>query len=95
MTASMHHGEPIIDCDVHQLTKSPKDLFPYLSRAYQERIELFGTGLSQRTGYPNGGNRGWRADAVPEDGSPVGSDLPFMRRQHLDPYYIEYAILLG
>ncbi|HLI51167.1 MAG TPA: amidohydrolase family protein [Thermomicrobiaceae bacterium] len=95
MPASMHHGEPIIDCDVHQLTKSPKDLFPYLPRAYQERIELFGTGLSQRTGYPNGGNRGWRADAVPEDGSPVGSDLPFMQRQHLDPYNIEYAILLG
>ena len=44
---------PIIDCDIHQTTRGPKDLFPYLSRAYQERIELFGTGLSQRVGYPN------------------------------------------
>lgn len=87
--------EPIIDCDIHQQTKGPRDLFPYLPRVYQERIELFGTGLSQRVGYPNGGDRGARADSWPEDGSPPGSDLDLMRRQHLDAYNIEYGILLG
>ena len=50
--------EPIIDCDLHQTTRGPKDLYPYLPRVYQERIELFGNGLSQRVGYPNGGDPG-------------------------------------
>lgn len=87
--------QSIIDCDVHQQTKGPKDLFPYLPRAYQERIEQFGTGLSQRVGYPNGGDHGWRTDALPADGSPPCSDLDLLREQHLDRYNVEYAILLG
>lgn len=87
--------ETIIDCDIHQRTRSPEDLFPYLSKAYQERIRLFGTGLSQRAGYPNGGDRGYRADAWPTDKSMVGSDLDLMRAQLLDRYPIEYGILLG
>ncbi len=87
--------ETIIDCDIHQQTTGPQDLFPYLPKAYQERIRLFGTGLSQRVGYPNGGDRGGRADAWPSDGRPWGSDLQLMREQHLDPYNVEYGILLG
>lgn len=87
--------ETIIDCDIHQQTTGPKDLFPYLPKAYQERIQRFGTGLSQRSGYPNGGDRGARADAWPKDGRPWGSDLQLMREQHLDPYNVEYGILLG
>lgn len=92
---SKQERPPIIDCDIHQTTKGPKDLFPYLPRVYQERIEYFGNGLSQRVGYPNGGDRGSRADSWPKDGSPAGSDLDLLRRQHLDPYNIEYGILLG
>ena len=92
---SILQGQPIIDCDIHQLTRGPQDLLPYLPRAYQERIRLFGTGLSQRVGYPNGGDRGYRADSWPEGGGPAGSDLDLMRRQHLDPSNVEYGILLG
>ncbi|HVX29147.1 MAG TPA: amidohydrolase family protein, partial [Nitrolancea sp.] len=91
----IHNGEPIIDCDIHQRTRKPEDLFPYLPRTYQERIRLYTTGLSQRAGYPNGGDRGYRADSYPEDGGPAGSDLDLMRRQHLDPNNVEYGILLG
>jgi uncharacterized protein len=87
--------DPIIDCDIHQQTTGPQDLFPYLSKAYQERIRLFGTGLSQRVGYPNGGDRGGRADAWPADGRPWGSDLKMMQEQHLDYYNVEYGLLLG
>lgn len=90
-----HAAGPIIDCDIHQRTRGPEDLFPYLPRAYQERIRLHTTGLSQRVGYPNGGDRGYRADAWPVDGSPAGSDLDLMRIQHLDPNNVEYGILLG
>ncbi len=92
---SLQKGESFIDCDVHQQSKGPKDLMPYLPRAYQERVELFGTGLSQRAGYPNGGDKGWRADSWPEDGSPPASDVNILKEKHLDVYNIEYAILLG
>jgi uncharacterized protein len=95
MNVSGDHTDTIIDCDLHQRTRSPRDLFPYLSKVYQERIELFDTGLSQRVGYPNGGDRGYRSDSWPDDGSVAGSDLELMQRQHLDVYPIEYGILLG
>jgi predicted TIM-barrel fold metal-dependent hydrolase len=90
-----HAREPIIDCDIHQRSKGPQELFPYLPLVYQERIRLHDTGLSQRVGYPNGGDRGYRSDAWPDDGSPPCSDLEMLQRQHLDPYNVEYAILLG
>lgn len=92
---SLNGAQRIIDCDVHQRLKSPQDLFPYLSRAYQERITQFGLGIQQGGGYPNGGDRGYRADSWPEGGAPAGSDLSLMQRQHLDAHDIEYAILLG
>lgn len=86
--------EAFIDCDIHQRTASSQDLFPYLSMAYQERIKKFGTGIGGG-GYPNGGDRGGRADAWPKDGRPWGSDLDLMRQQHLDFYNVEYGVLLG
>ncbi len=92
---SIHNGQPIIDCDIHQRTRKPEDLFPYLPRVYQERIKLYTTGLSQRAGYPNGGDRGYRSDSWPEGGGPAGSDVDLMRIQHLDPNNVEYGILLG
>ncbi|MGH2535366.1 MAG: amidohydrolase family protein [Thermomicrobiales bacterium] len=95
MAVAVGSGKPIIDCDVHQRLTAPTDLFPYLSRAYQERIKQFGLGIGQGGGYPNGGDRGYRSDSWPDDGRPPGSDLDLMRRQHLDPHNVEYAILLG
>lgn len=92
---ALREGQSFIDCDIHQQTKGPEDLFPYLPKAYRERIELFGTGLSQRVGYPNGGDRGSRADSWPEDGSKPCSDIDLLRADHLDVYNIEYGILLG
>lgn len=86
--------ETIIDCDVHQRLGNAKDLFPYLSRAYQEDIKQFGLHIPGG-GYLNGGDRGYRSDAWPEGGKMVGSDLELMQRQLLDVYPIEYAILLG
>lgn len=84
----------IIDCDVHQRLRSPKDLFPYLPKVYREDIEQFGLRIPG-VGYLNGGDRGYRADAWPRDGGMVGSDLELMREQLLDAYNIEYAILTG
>jgi uncharacterized protein len=86
--------QTIIDCDVHQRLRDPSDLFPYLPRHYVEEIKAFGLHLPF-SGYANGGDRGYRSDAWPEDGSMVGSDLDLMRKQLLDVYPIEYALLLG
>ena len=38
------HGQPllIVDCDIHEVVKSHKDLFPYLPKVYREQIEDFG-----------------------------------------------------
>lgn len=84
----------IIDCDVHQRLGSVKELFPYLSGAHRRDVETWGLRLPGN-GYVNGGDRGYRADAWPADGSMVGSDLDLMREQLLDAYGIEYGVLLG
>ncbi len=84
----------IIDCDVHQRLGSVSDLYPYLPRNYVEDVKAFGLKMPGG-GYINGGDRGYRSDAWPQDGSMVGSDLDLMRRQLLDVYPIEYAVLLG
>jgi predicted TIM-barrel fold metal-dependent hydrolase len=87
----------IIDTDVHQRLKSDKDLLPYLPRAYQQDILNFGLRLSTTGsgGYLNGGDRGYRADSWPEDGTIAGSELEMMQQQLLDAYNVEYAILTG
>lgn len=84
----------IIDCDVHQRLSSAKDLLPYLPAAYRHDVETWGLRMPSN-GYVNGGDRGYRADAWPDGGRMVGSDLDLMREQLLDRYPIEYAILLG
>lgn len=88
-------GEPIIDCDVHQFLSGVSDLYPYLSRAHQDDLADFGLRLPGQGGYLNGGDRGYRHDSWPEDGGRPASNVEMLRRQHLDVYNIEYALLLG
>jgi uncharacterized protein len=89
-------GQPIIDCDVHNRFKdrSMRELLSYLPRAYQEDAKEWGISLPG-VGYLNGGDRGYRGDSWPKDGSYAGSSLELMREQLLDRYDVEYAILLG
>jgi predicted TIM-barrel fold metal-dependent hydrolase len=82
----------IIDSDVHNAIRQPKDLIPYLPRAWHEQW------LSSGPGY--GG--GWyspigvmRKDAVPDDGGMPGSDPGHMIRHHFDKFGIDYGILTG
>jgi len=87
----------LIDTDVHQRLKSERDLFPYLSRAYQEDIRNFGMRLTTTGsgGYLNGGDRGYRAGSWPEDGTIAGCELDMLQEQLLATYDMEYAILTG
>jgi uncharacterized protein len=86
----------VIDCDVHQSTTSIKDLLPYLPQVYREQILHAGYGGIDFPQYPWTHPEGfWRRDAFPDDGRPAGSDYELLRRQLLDPYGVEYALLTG
>jgi predicted TIM-barrel fold metal-dependent hydrolase len=84
----------IMDCDVHNATRSPDVLKKYLPKRY--------AGLYEQGG-PVGGHAGqfvgarpqphiFRTDSVPDRATP-GSDLELMREQLLDPFNISKAVL--
>jgi uncharacterized protein len=85
----------VIDCDVHQNLTSIHDLLPYLPEVYREHVLHGGYAGIDFPQYPWTHPEGfWRRDAFPENGPP-GSDYELMRRQLLDEYEIDYAVLTG
>lgn len=86
----------MIDCDVHQTFRSLDDLLPYLPEVHREHIVhggYSGIGLPEyHWTHPEGF---WRRDAFPDSGGPPGSDFELLRRQLLDAYEVDYAILTG
>jgi uncharacterized protein len=85
----------LVDCDVHQQLRSFADLHPYLSRYWVSYLEESGFSSLPNAPYPKGANRGERVDARPAGGGPAGSDPELMRRQLLEEYAVEVAILTG
>src|SRR6201996_3381522 len=87
----------IIDCDVHPSLHSRSDLYPFLSHRWQEHLKTYGDHLRTpyigTTPYPRSSPLIARRDAWPPTGGPPGSDLDFMRKQHLDPLDIEFGVL--
>ena len=87
----------IIDCDIHPSLTSRADLNPFLSKRWQEHLKTYGDHLRTpyigTTPYPRSSPLIARRDAWPPTGGPPGSDLAFMRKQHLDPFDIEFGIL--
>jgi predicted TIM-barrel fold metal-dependent hydrolase len=87
----------IIDCDIHPAAKSPEVVRGYLPKRWQDYHREYGEQLRQ----PLIGSSSWpraspaiaRRDAWPPNGGPPGSDLEFMRKQHLDANNVEYGIL--
>jgi uncharacterized protein len=77
-----------VDCDIHPVQRSPKDLYPYLEQRWREHMENFGghlcQGLAAQLPFPRMMASGMRADAYPSNGGPPGCDLELMQRQHLD-----------
>ncbi|HEX3721762.1 MAG TPA: hypothetical protein VHV31_03175 [Nitrolancea sp.] len=86
---------PVIDCDIHQFLPNIQALYPYLSRARQEDMAQYGLRMPGDGGYLNGGDRGYRIDAWPEDGGRPCSTVEMLQTKHLDLYNIEYGLLLG
>ena len=87
----------IIDCDVHPSLHAYADLNQFLPKRWQQHLKTYGSHLRTpyigTTPYPRSSPLIARRDAWPPTGGPPGSDLAFMRKQHLDPLDIEFGIL--
>src|SRR3979409_347707 len=83
--------------DVRPSLPSRADLTPFLAKRWQEHLKTYGDHLRTpyigTTPYPRSSPLIARRDAWPPTGGPPGSDLAFMRKQHLDPLDIEFGIL--
>jgi predicted TIM-barrel fold metal-dependent hydrolase len=88
----------IVDCDIHPRLGSMAELKPYLASRWWDYLQTYG--LRKRHGFVKGHpfpksqpGDGARRDAwIPGGGLP-GSNLDFMRQQHLDPYNVEFGIM--
>jgi predicted TIM-barrel fold metal-dependent hydrolase len=88
-----------VDCDIHPGMASTAELFPYMSERWRRHLQSYGPllrgGLAEiPTTHFRMVPGAARADSRPPKGGPPGSDLDFMREQHLDPNGIEYGILI-
>ena len=88
----------IADCDKHPTPKSvPVEIYPYLSKRWQDYMETYGMiyrqGFPTGPAFPKGQPNAARRDAYPPSGGKPGSDLDFMRSQHLDPNNVQLGIL--
>ena len=87
----------IVDCDVHPAMRSADELDRWLSPRWQQHRREYGLRLRQpftsTYPYPKSAPALSRRDSWPPTGGPPGSDLEFMRAQHLDFHDIEYGML--
>ena len=88
----------LIDCDVHHWLKNLDQLHPYLSLASQRQVKEQGF-LFPGSGYFNAPRQAVRADLADgfnlEDysGHEEGWDLERLRKEHLDRWHIDFAVL--
>ena len=86
----------IIDVDIHPKA-SIEDLRPFLAKRWWDHLETYGArtrqGFAKGFPYPKSQPQASRRDSWPPGGGLPASDLDFMRRQHLDFYGIEYAVM--
>jgi uncharacterized protein len=88
----------VADCDIHPTIRSFAEILPYLEPRWRDHIKTYG--LTRRTqyangapAYPKGQPLAMRRDAWAPDGAKPGSDLDFMRAQHLDANNVALGIL--
>jgi predicted TIM-barrel fold metal-dependent hydrolase len=85
------------DGDIHPSPHVPAELYPYLASRWHAEIETFGMRIRQGnysdSQYPKSQPDAARRDAWPPNGRGPGSDLDFMRYQHLDANNVQLGIL--
>jgi predicted TIM-barrel fold metal-dependent hydrolase len=89
--------ETFIDCDVHPTPARDADVLQFLPKEWHEFHALYRNHarmpLNNMDMYPGIEPNIARRDSYPPEGGPPGSNLDFMREQHLDPYNVEIGIL--
>lgn len=87
----------VVDCDIHPMLRSRQALYPYLPQRWRDHLDSYGTSTREAfiasPAYPKWTPALSRKDSWPPAGGPPGSDLAFMREQHLDPLGIEIGVL--
>jgi len=90
----------MIDCDVHNDWVNADVLLPYMDPVFREYMER-GERVGGPSSFPHG-HRPWlhpegfrRADLEPAAGLSAGADYAMMKRELLDKFDLEYAILTG
>lgn len=83
----------VVDADVHHVVPSIDALLPYLSGHWREYITQSAFKGPVDTAYPPGAPTSVRPDLRGADGGPAGSRLDALRRDVLDPWNAEVAIL--
>src|SRR3954451_8189596 len=87
----------IFDSDIHPLPRTPTEILRFLPPRWRDHLQTYGNHLRQpfSTGlsWPKASPATARRDAWPASGGPPGSDLEFMRTQHLDPNGVECGVL--
>lgn len=90
-------GLAIADGDIHPNPKHAKALHPYLAKQWQDHLDTYGMiprhAYQAGPAYPKGNPDASRRDSYPPNGDYPGSNLEFMRAQHLDPNNVELGIL--
>jgi predicted TIM-barrel fold metal-dependent hydrolase len=89
--------QAIIDCDIHPTAKSADTVRKYLPQKWQEYHRTYGEQLRQpfiaTSSWPRAAPAVARRDSWPPNGGLPGSDLDFMREQHLDANNVEFGVL--
>ena len=85
----------LIDCDAHHNWRGPKDVLPYLPRYWADYVVESQFKSLPNSPYPKGVGGGERVDARPGDVGSAGSDVDLFRRQLLDEWGVDVAILTG
>lgn len=87
-------AKQLVDCDIHNYLPSPEALNQYLPERWRSHYQLFGIRSPNYAAFFPTRPRAMaaRSDAWPPHGPP-GSDLDFLREQHLDAWGITAAVL--
>src|SRR3712207_4351123 len=85
----------LIDCDAHHNWTGVGDVLPYLPRYWADYVVESQFRALPNAPSPKGVGGGERVDARPGDGKPAGSDVDLFRRQLLDEWGVDVAILTG
>ena len=87
----------IADCDIHPVLPSIEVLRPFMTAQWWQYLQTYGTSLRQghQAGvnpYPKAQPNAARRDSWPPGGGAPGTDLDFLRKQHLDAHNIIMGI---